>query len=201
MIKTTFFSLAAAAAMTTLSSATILNLAGDAMPRTPGGDFIPNGLVRIGTLNGDPVDAMVASIEAQFAEFGTSAITAPPSFTPNVFAGSTSRNDGNFDDQQVYIWVFDKPTVAESDFHALFTVNDPDNPGEGDGWRFETHIGNGTDSRTLTINAATLANADLSVTTDASVDGAFLNLQRIPEPSGALLAGFAGMVLMLRRRR
>ena len=65
--------------------------------------------------------------------------------------GSTVSNAdaSGFNDRQIYVWIINGPADSSSAGHLLITVDDPDNPGSGDPWRFPAHTGSGTDSATL----------------------------------------------------
>ena len=185
-------------ALATAANATIINLsAGFTGPFAVQSDTttrVDTGLTRLGTLTGAPASTSIADIEAVFVEFGTGATTGT-----GGIGGTYSNGDaGSFNDQQVYFWVFDGADTGSSTEHGLFSVADPDAPASGDNWRYPVHTGSGTDSATLALSAV-VQGGDFVV---GRTDGSNLVLAPIiPEPSGALLAGLAGALLVFRRRR
>jgi hypothetical protein len=84
--------------------------------------FVPNGnLLRVGTLT-------VAGDPASFVEFGTGAIRNAgigPSARPGKVHGSVANNNGEADDapfngMDVYVWIYNAPSVTEATQRGLF---------------------------------------------------------------------------------
>lgn len=200
MIKTTLLSITAAMALATAANASIVTLsAGFAGPfafESDGATRVNNGLMRIGTLTDVPASDAIADIDAVFSEFGTATTSAT-----GGLGNSISNPAGTpFNDQAIYIWIFDTGSVTPESQHGLYTVLDPAAPGTGNPWLYPTHTGSGTDSVTISLSA--LVSNGLVIPPGAGVrDGNLILAPAIPEPSGAMLAGLAGMLLVLRRRR
>lgn len=200
MIKTTLFSVAAALTFASVSQASIVTLSGTRtgplVVNFGGGAPVSGGLVRLGTLSGAPASNAVADIDAVFNEFATG-FTAADGKLGQTFNNAAAAS---FNGQQVYIWVFDTATQGAATQQAMLTVADPNAPDAGNAWVYPTHTGSGTDSATLTLGAL-LTGADTSVTPGVVFGANNIQLAPIPEPSGALLAGLAGVLIAFRRRR
>lgn len=198
MIKTTLFSITAAMALATAANASIVTMsAGFTGPfafESDGVTRVDTGLMRIGTLTGTPAGDSIADIEAVFSEFGTQFTSAT-----GGLGGTVSNAAGTpFNDQKIHIWIFNTGSVTPDSEHGLFTVIDENAPATGEPWVYPVHTGSGTDSVTISLSALSSA---LVIPSGAGVRDGNLILAPIPEPSGALLAGLAGMLLVFRRRR
>lgn len=203
MIKTTLFSISTALALVAAGQASTVVLAGGRtgpVVTDSAGATVAGGLVRIGTLTGAPASNSLSDIDAVFSEFATAATSAAG------LLGSTSSNaaGGAFDGQQIYLWVFNAASMGSASQHGVFTPGDPNAPVAGAAWIYPVHTGTGSDNATVSLNALLNGGADLSVTPGIVIDsasGGKLALTPIPEPSGALLAGLAGLAIAFRRRR
>lgn len=198
MIKTTLLSITAAMALATGANASLVVLSagfGGPFAFTPDGNRVDTGLIRVGTVApaADLGDASIGAIDAVFEEFGTATTTASGGL------GNTISNPAGtpFNDQQIYIWIFDGATPETSGAHGLFTVEDPAAPTAGSPWFYPTHTGAGTDS--VTISLSSIINGGRLLVPGTTASGNAITL--VPEPSGVLLAGLAGMLLVFRRRR
>lgn len=197
MIKTTLLSITAAMALATGANASLVVLSagfGGPFAFTSGGDRVNSGLIRVGTVApaADFGDFSIGAIDTVFMEFGTATTTASGGLGNTI----SNANGTPFNDQQIYIWIFGEGTASGE--HGLFTVADPANPAAGSDWFFPTHTGAGTDSVTITLSSI-VSDGNLIVP-GTSAAGNAITLA-VPEPSGVLLAGLAGMFLVFRRRR
>jgi len=204
MIKTTLLSMGAALTLASIGQASVVTLSGSRtgplVLTSSDGNAVAGGLIRLGTLSGAPASSSVDDINAVFQEFATGNTSGTGAL------GQTFNNAAAspFDGQQVYIWVFDTADGVNPAEHGVFTVQDPNNPGDGSPWVYPTHTGSGTDAVTLTLGALTGGSGDASITPGIEFtadNGGRLTLTPVPEPSGALLAGLAGMLIAFRRRR
>ena len=199
MIKTTLFSITAAMALATAANASIVTMSACfTVPfafESDGVTRVDTGLMRIGTLTGTPASDSIADIEAVFSEFGTQFTSAT-----GGLGGTVSNASGTpFNDQKIHIWIFNTGSVTPESEQGLFTVIDENAPASGEPWVYPVHTGSGTDSVTISLSALSSA---LVIPSGAGVrDGNLILAPAIPEPSGAMLAGLAGMLLVLRRRR
>ena len=206
MIKTSLLSITAVLGLATIGNASIVTLSGGRtgplVITSASGDPVAAGLVRVGTLSGAPASDSVDDIDAVFAEFATG-VTAADGKLGQTFNNASAAA---FNNQQIYVWVFNTATTAPAagQEHGVFTLVNGDDTGAGTDWFFPVHTGSGTDSVTVTL-AALFTDGDTSVTPgiglDAANGGGLTLVPVIPEPSGALLAGLAGMLLVFRRRR
>ena len=85
---------------------------------------------RSGCLDASGVES--ADIDAAFIEFGTYETSQ------NGFPGRTVNNASAspFDNQQIYVWIFNTPTQAAASEHGLFTVTNASMPDAGNPWTF-----------------------------------------------------------------
>ena len=204
MIKTTLFSISAAVAMIGMAQASLVTLSGvgrnGPVVMTSGGSTVANGLIRVGQLTGDPADATIAAIDAVFEEFGTDNTSG------TGLAGATVSNPAGtpFNNNQIYVWIFENDNSDPGQEHGLFSVADPNAPDSGPNWFFPVHTGTGTDGVTVQW-AAVLNDGSTQWTPGAGFDpagnGSLILAPVIPEPSSALLAGLVGAFFAFRRRR
>jgi hypothetical protein len=198
MIKKTLFSITATVVLATAAQATVVNLGGSVTPVFPGADdFLGGAQVTIGNLTGMPASNATADIAAVFDEFGSYQINGG-GFTPNQFDGGFASTDSGvsapFNGRQIYIWVVDTADKADATGSAVFT-------GTGDAWKFPTHVGNGQDATSLPTDAADAPTWTFTYGAMNGDNSQMLLARVIPEPSGALLAGLGGALLVFRRRR
>jgi len=204
MTKKTLFSISTALALTVSAQATTVSLsAGFTGPfiENSDGSRVNGGLMLLGTITDAAVAGLntgsdIASIMAVFQEFGTRNTSATGGLAGSVTNVSAAADA--FNGQQIYLWVLntgDKGTATE---HALLTVADKANPSAGDDWVFPTNAGGVGDGNAIAMSALIAGRNQLL---PGGTNGNNLRLVLVPEPSGAMLAGLAGLALMFRRRR
>jgi hypothetical protein len=187
------------------SEATVVTLsAGTSGPRvfTSSGQLVTSGLVRIGTLLGDPIDTTFAAIDRVFLEFDRIATTSDSVFFPGAIGGTGSSQHGTpFNQLPVALWIFDGATSSSSVEHALIGVA-ANPPSVGAPWVFPTHVGSGLDS--VTLSTFTLLADGVSPHTPGVVfdqTNSSITLTAIPEPDCVALLVSVGFLLMIRRRQ
>ena len=204
MIKTTVFSLSTALALTVAAQATTVSLsAGFTGPFVEDSDGVRvnGGLMLLGHIDAaglatiDP-SSDIAAITAVFQEFGTANTNAQGS-PASSFTNVTPAADG-FNDKQIYLWILDTDSKATATEHGLYTVADPTAPATGNNWIYPVNAGGVGDSTSISV--AALIDGPAAGLPGGS-EGRNLRLMVIPEPSGAMLAGVAGLALLFRRRR
>ena len=132
MIKTTILSLGAAMALVTVGQASVLTLSGGRtgplVITAADGTPVSGGLVRVGTLSGAPASPSVDDIGAVFQEFATGQTAAGGRLGQTFINGAAAA----FNNQQVFVWVFDTDDANTAAEHGIFTVVDPANPASVD---------------------------------------------------------------------
>jgi len=193
------------------SASTLLlssNAAGPTVFDTGNGTVVAAGLIRVGMLT-DPANVN------SFVEYGTSTIK-PAGLGAGQKQGKvtgsvtnvTEADDAQFDNKDVYVWIYNAATAAASNqsglFHAVGVKFVPDDPaGVGDQTTvFATAL-------TEYVNTAaahpgvqwTEGKADFSAAaTDAFGTGRLVLGGQIPESSSMGLLALAGLALARRRR-
>lgn len=202
MIKKSLLVITAAISFTSAAQATSILLASSRSSPTvvtSADATVAGGLIRVGMISdlaGISPASSFDEIAAVFTEFGTGVTSdvGRPGGNPAIADQATATP---FNGQQVYIWVFsDGAGDAGSAQHGLFT-NNAAPPSAGDPWQFPA-FGPPTDGATLSMVALSQQGVALI---GGLEDGKIILAPTIPEPSGALLAGLAGMVFLFRRRR
>lgn len=180
---------------------------------TGDGARVPTGsLVRVGFFQ-EP-----GNINSSFIEFGTTTVGDPGTSGALVglgghipasgrsIANNSVEGNSNFDDVQLYIWVYNAPTAAAATQNEVFTAT-------GTLWRTPTTFVDNLASFAITLGAASgappagiTALGDGSVTnapfilSGASSTGALVYNLGVPEPTSIGLMSLAGLVLMRRKR-
>ena len=205
MIKTSLFSLLTVLGIASVAQASFVTLTSTGrsgpIALDSGLVAVDTGLVRLGTVSAAPASGSFDDIAAVFAEYGTGETGTG---AQAGFFGQTINNAGgtsDFDNDQIYIWIFDGDTANASTENGLFSLVDADAPAVP--WRFPVQTGTGTDGVSIVL-------ADLFDGNGAASDGSQIDSQTvggrvilapIPEPSGAMLAALGGVFLVFRRRR
>ena len=105
-----------------------------------------------------------------------------------------------FNQQQIYVWIFDSPEIATATEHAFFTNLNP-TPANGDAWEYPTHTGTGSDAVVLDLRTLyTEGDAQFTPGVVFQQSTNEIILTTIPEPSSSLLVAGAALVLLRRRR-
>ena len=169
-------------ALATAANASIVTLsAGFAGPfafQSDGVSRVNRGLIRVGTVpdGADFGGASIAAIDAVFQEFGTATTSA------NGGLGNSVSNPAGtpFNGEQIYIWIFNEPTLEAATEHGLYTIMDRDDPSRGSPWVFPNHTGLGTDS--VTISLAAIINEGRFIVPETSAAGNAIILGPAQEP-------------------
>ena len=159
--------------------------------------LVSGGLVRVGRLTSAPASGSVADISAVFQEFGET--TTDPIGRLSSPLGNSAATA--FNNSQIYLWIFDGPTIGTATEHALLTnLSMP--VASGEDWIFPFHTGTGTDI--VVVSSQTLlTEGDKSITPGVEFQTATnrIILTPIPEPSVVALSAALLGGLFLRRRR
>lgn len=204
MIKTTVFSLSTALALTVAAQATTVTLsAGFAGPfvENADGSRVNGGLTLLGHISDADMMTLtptsdIGAIEAVFQEFGTR-LTSATGGLAGSYTNVTGAADG-FNGQQIYLWILNTDSKGTATEQGLYTVADANAPTAGNAWIYPVNAGGVGDSTTIQVSA--LIDGPKAGLPGGSAERN-LRLVVIPEPSGAMLAGLAGMALLFRRRR
>ena len=146
--------------------------------------------------NDDP-----AALFAAFNQFGTTPIVTLFGVQPGSFTGDSTRNDSQFNNQKIYLWIFSTDSAAAPDTVDFSNVNEYGlYSSTSAAWTFLPH--NGPQPNLRQINTA---DSQLQALFGSFTSGQlFLSpATSVPEPSTLGLLGIAipALVLALRRRQ
>lgn len=203
-IKSTIIAFGVATAAANASTVSISALVDYGLANSSGSELSSSSLIKVGYFDtiqdSNLSSSSFAALEADFQEFG-SAFTGTGNATGfnQHFDISIVADSTGFENDNIYVWVFDGTTVNNSSSHGVFsfTENFPNQGGNPNSiaLSFEMTPPNSTVSSHI---------GGFGSNTSSATGGALYEMTAIaavPEPSSTALLGLGSVALLLRRRR